>query len=78
MYVYILRSLKDPTQNYVGLTSNLKRRFSEHNKGYSSHTRNYRPWTIQTALWFKDGVKAASFEKYLKSHSGLAFRSKHF
>lgn len=78
MYVYILRSLKYSAQCYVGLTNDLKKRLQEHNNGFSSYTRNYRPWMIETALWFTDGGKAVSFERYLKSHSGLAFRRKHF
>jgi predicted GIY-YIG superfamily endonuclease len=78
MYVYLLRSRKYQEQVYVGLTSDLKRRIVEHNAGGSPYTKRYMPWEIETALWFKDKDKAVQFERYLKSHSGLAFRSKHF
>jgi predicted GIY-YIG superfamily endonuclease len=78
MYVYILRSQKYPARNYIGLTSDLKRRIQEHNGGLSTYTKQYLPWKIETALWFMDAAKAARFEKYLKSHSGLAFRNRHF
>jgi len=30
-----------------------------------------------TAFWFEDKKKAINFGKYLKSHSGRAFRAKH-
>jgi predicted GIY-YIG superfamily endonuclease len=78
MYVYLLRSLSSPEQVYIGLTENLKRRFSEHNAGKSFHTDKYRPWKISFAMWFEDEGKAARFERYLKSGSGCAFRAKHF
>ena len=78
MYVYILRSLKDPEQKYIGLTNNLTQRLSQHNSGQSDHSDKYRPWKISLALWFEEKSKAVEFEKYLKSHSGRAFRSKHF
>jgi putative endonuclease len=78
MYVYVLRSKKYPAQYYVGLTQDLKRRLQEHNCGLSLYTKQYLPWAVETALWFKDADKAAGFERYLKSHSGLAFRRKHF
>ena len=58
MYVYILRSLKDPHQKYIGTTNNLKRRFSQHNSGQSSHSDKFRPWKIKLALWFEEAEKA--------------------
>ena len=78
MYVYILRSQYFPREMYIGLTANLKNRFNAHNRGDSSHSKKYRPWKIETAIWFDDREKAKQFERYLKSHSGRAFRSKHF
>ncbi|RLC36776.1 GIY-YIG nuclease family protein, partial [candidate division Kazan bacterium] len=41
-YVYILKSEKDGKM-YVGSTSNLKRRFYEHNSGKSPSTQNRQP-----------------------------------
>ena len=37
-YVYMLQSEADPDRFYVGLTTDLKRRFDEHNSGKSIHT----------------------------------------
>ena len=77
-YVYILLSEKDPTHRYTGLTDDLEARLKSHNQGNNPHTSRYRPWQIETAIAFRSREKAAAFEKYLKSHSGRAFASKHF
>ena len=37
-YVYIIRSINFPKQEYVGATADLKRRLPEHNAGKSAHT----------------------------------------
>jgi len=77
-YVYILLSQKDATRRYIGLTDDLEARLKSHNQGSNPHTSRYRPWQIETAIAFRSREKAAAFEKYLKSHSGRAFASKHF
>jgi len=77
-YVYILRSDADPTHRYAGLPDDLEARLKSHNQGNNPHTSKYRPWKIETAIAFRSREKAAAFEKYLKSHSGRAFASKHF
>jgi len=75
-YVYLLQSLANPTQRYVGLTSNLEKRLSAHNSGQSSHTAKFRPWELVGYLAFEDESKAVDFEQYLKSGSGRAFAKK--
>jgi len=75
-YVYILRSTSAPEQEYTGTTSDLRRRFSEHNAGRSFHTAKYVPWQLRWYCAFPDKSQALNFEKYLKSHSGRAFASK--
>jgi len=77
-YVYILISETDPTHRYTGLTDDLEARLLSHNQGSNPHTSKYRPWKIETAIAFRSRDKAATFEIYLKSHSGRAFASKHF
>ncbi|QWV98652.1 GIY-YIG nuclease family protein [Geomonas nitrogeniifigens] len=77
-YVYYLQSIPHPDQHYIGLTTDVNARLSSHNAGQSPHTSQYRPWKIITYHAFADEAKAAAFEKYLKSCSGLAFRKKHF
>ncbi len=76
--VYILRSMRDPTQRYIGLTNDLAARLAKHNTGGSPHTSKFRPWELETAIAFQDEAKAAAFEKYLKTGSGFAFAKKHF
>lgn len=76
-YVYLLQSLSHPKELYVGLTSNVDERLAAHNAGQSPHTAQYRPWRILSYHAFADAAKAAAFERYLKSGSGLAFRKKH-
>jgi putative endonuclease len=45
-YVYLLESVAAPGQRYVGVTSDLKTRFAEHNAGKSPHTSKYAPWRL--------------------------------
>jgi predicted GIY-YIG superfamily endonuclease len=76
-YVYLLQSIADPSQKYVGKTTDLRARLTKHNEGGSPHTSKFRPWTLQTYLAFTTREQAASFESYLKSGSGRAFANRH-
>lgn len=75
-YVYLLRSLADPTQTYVGYSADLRTRLCAHNAGGSPHTSKHRPWKLVTYLAFSEKNPALAFERYLKSHSGKAFAAK--
>jgi putative endonuclease len=75
-YVYILRSINFPKQEYTGATANLKQRVADHNSGKSPHTAKYKPWDLVWYGAFPDKYRALEFEKYLKSHSGRAFAKK--
>ena len=77
-YVYILKSLKEKNRFYTGFTTDLKRRFAEHNAGKSVHTNKYTPWAIKNYFAFDDKSKAKHFETYLKSGAGREFIKKHF
>jgi predicted GIY-YIG superfamily endonuclease len=77
-YVYILVSETHPGRHYTGLTGGLSARLKAHNAGQLPYTAKYRPWQIETAIALCSRGKARAFEKYLKSHSGRAFASKHF
>lgn len=77
-YVYILQSEKDPERFYVGITSDLKRRFKEHNDGISTHTNKFTPWRLYTYMAFSEQKKAEQFEIYLKTGSDRAFMKRHF
>jgi putative endonuclease len=75
-YVYLLRSIPSPDQTYIGYTTDLNTRLKSYNHGKSKHTAKYKPWELVTYMAFKEQSKAFSFEKYLKSHSGIAFARK--
>ncbi len=75
-YVYLIQSLNDPPQKYIGLTTDLKQRLQAHNAGESPHTRKFRPWELVTYIAFTDEMKAKAFELYLKQGSGHAFAAK--
>jgi len=69
-YVYILQSLKDNSL-YIGYTSDLKKRFNEHNSGNSSATKPFRPYKLIFYEAFADRIDAKNREEYLKSGWGL-------
>jgi putative endonuclease len=77
-YVYLLRSIDYPEQTYVGYSTDLKQRLSDHNAGKSRHTSKYLPWILVTYMAFSDAAKAKDFEIYLKTASGKAFANKRF
>jgi len=49
-YVYLLRSISNPDQTYIGFTENLKTRLAAHNQGQSPHTSKFKPWELITYL----------------------------
>ena len=77
-YVYILESRVNSEHFYVGLTEDLNERLAKHNAGEVPHTSKFKPWSIKTAIAFRDRERACAFERYLKSGSGRAFARKHF
>ena len=75
-YVYIIRSVTFPEQEYTGATADLKQRIADHNAGKSVHTSKFIPWKLVWYCAFPDKLQALEFEKYLKSGSGRAFAKK--
>lgn len=73
-YSYILL-LSDNTY-YTGFSSDLKTRIKDHQIGNVPQTRNLRPLKLIYYSAFSTKKLALDFEKYLKSHSGFAFRNK--
>ena len=76
-YVYLIESIASPGERYVGLTSDLNRRISEHNSGQSKHTAKFKPWSLVTYPAFSNPNKALAFEIYMKAGSGHAFARRH-
>jgi predicted GIY-YIG superfamily endonuclease len=77
-YVYLLNSIADPDQVYVGYTLNVSDRLRVHNAGGSIHTAKYKPWKLVLYMGFVERSVAMEFEKYLKTQSGRAFLLKRF
>jgi putative endonuclease len=67
--------IKSKTKNYiyVGLTSNLARRLSEHEKGYNKTTKPYRPFKLILHELYKSRTEARKREKILKSGYGKEY-----
>ena len=68
-YVYVLHSKKFD-RIYIGQTSNLKKRFEQHNSGLSKSTKAYLPWDLIYSEKFNSRFEAMRREKELKSHRG--------
>ena len=77
-YVYLLQSLSNSDERYVGITSNFQNRLKQHNAGKSPHTAKHRPWQPAVVVRFEDDDRAEEFERYVKSGSGHAFARRHF
>ena len=73
-YVYIL-SLSTG-KYYIGSSSDLKKRVEQHKQNTVFTTKNGKVRELVFYASFKSEAKARAFEKYLKSSSGFAFRSK--
>lgn len=52
------------------MTNDLLKRLTEHNSGYSTYTKSYKPWSIIYKESFLIRQKASDKEKYYKSASG--------
>ena len=68
-YTYVLESLKNKSL-YIGYTSNLKKRFEEHNSGKSKATRPFIPYKLIHLEGFVSRADAKGREVYLKSGWG--------
>ena len=68
-YVYILQSFKDKNF-YTGNTSDLKRRFKEHQQGKNQSTRHRRPFRLVYYEAYLLRSDAEARERYLKTSMG--------
>jgi predicted GIY-YIG superfamily endonuclease len=75
--VYVIKNSDHPPRFYTGLKSALRARVGAHNAGRCGHTAKHRPWTVHVVVKFADETRAAKFEKYLKSGSGVEFGRRH-
>lgn len=71
-WVYILCSTQDQTL-YIGQTSNLRQRISDHNNGKSAATKLKLPWKLVYLEAYASKQDALNREKRLKNF-GQAYR----
>jgi len=72
-YVYILRSKKD-NRWYTGYTTDLRKRFKEHNDGVNSAwTKGKGPFDLIYFEAYRHPEDARSREKHLKSGPGKRY-----
>ncbi len=67
--VYVLYSLKDG-QFYIGFTSNLGRRLTEHEEGRSAATAPRRPFRLLLCEYYFSKADALRREGYFKTSAG--------
>ncbi|MBP9817450.1 GIY-YIG nuclease family protein [Candidatus Shapirobacteria bacterium] len=75
-WVYVLKCVDNGF--YVGCTDNLRERYKQHNDGLVKNTKSRLPVILWQYHCFRSREVAFSFEKYLKTGSGIAFAKKHF
>ena len=71
-YVYLLHSHTD-NGFYIGYSTDLKRRLSEHTKGASFATKSRGPWKLIYYEACTEAKDAKGRESYLKSGAGRRF-----
>jgi putative endonuclease len=77
-FVYVLTTADQNPRFYIGLTSDVDARLTDHNMGRSPHTASHRPWQVHVVVQFSEEKRAIRFERYLKSGLGRAFARRHF
>ncbi len=75
---YVLKNADQNPSFYIGLTSDVNARWTDHNQGRCPHTASRRPWGLHVVIEFSDEKRTIRFERYLKSGSGRAFARRHF
>ncbi len=68
-YVCILKLANN--SYHVGATADLRRRIRQHRQSNTKTTKRIRPKALVFYAAFNNKSKALSFERYLKSSSGL-------
>lgn len=71
-YVYVLQSKKN-NKWYTGFTSDLRKRFNEHNNNMSTYTRGRGPFELIYYEAYRNREDAISREEQLKSGPGKAY-----
>ena len=59
-FVYVLRSVRDRSRYYTGLTSDISSRLAAHNAGRCQHTATGRPWEVDLVVEFAEEARAVT------------------
>jgi putative endonuclease len=68
-YVYVLKSYKDNLL-YIGYTTDLRKRVTDHNNGLNRSTKSRRPFKLIYYEAFLNKEEALSKERFYKSGRG--------
>ncbi|MFZ3029676.1 MAG: GIY-YIG nuclease family protein [Minisyncoccia bacterium] len=71
-YTYVLQSQKN-NKWYIGYTSELRKRFKQHNEGKSTYTKGRGPYKIMYYEACLNADDARSRELYLKTGMGRRY-----
>ena len=74
-YVYVLESMKDAKQ-YIGFTTDLRKRMDQHQQGKSFATAPRRPFVLAYYEACRSKIDAMRREDYLKHSEGRRFLAK--
>jgi putative endonuclease len=74
-YVYVVRSMKDG-RLYTGVTADLDRRLSEHNRGKTRSLRYRRPVKLVYSEEYATRAEAQARERYFKTAEGGALKQR--
>ena len=69
-YVYVLYSTSHK-KKYIGFTSDLRKRVSQHKAGNSRYTKKIKDWNLVYYQCFVNKTDALREEKFLKSGKGF-------
>lgn len=73
--IYILKSLVN-NRFYIGSTSNISRRLTEHSQGKSKYTKTIKPFELVLRQEFPSLRQARRAEKWLKAQKSKKFIEK--
>jgi putative endonuclease len=71
-YVYLLHSISD-NGFYIGFSTDLRKRISDHKRAASFATKSRGPWKLIFYETYTEREDAEGREKYLKSGAGRRF-----
>ena len=74
-FLYVLESKIDRSW-YIGYTTDVARRLTDHNRSKNTSTKAKKPWQILYFEAYRDKRDALGREKFLKSGSGRKYLKK--